>query len=305
MIGTFTGIAKRAREDGAKKRLAVPSPNKQGIDLLCKAAKKMPVIPLLIGDGKAIRGTLKKSPLASMEHEIIDAKRPGEALRAAITLVREDRADILTQGGEDQKTFMHAVLNVKTGLLKDKVASYPSVVQLQKPNKLIIVADTFVNNSPGIVEKQQILEHALGLADILGIKEPKVAVLAAIEQVNPSIPSTVDAAVLAKMADRKQFGKAIVEGPLDMDCAVSCVAAKRKGIINVVTGNADIFLVPDIETGYSLIEALVFFGKMKTAGILMGTTKPVALNPPFISDENRLVEIAIATLISAREMKHG
>jgi phosphate butyryltransferase len=305
MIGTFTGIAKRARKDEGKKRLAVPSPNKQEIELLCKAATKMPVIPLLVGDGKAIRATLKKSPLASMEHEIINARGAGEALRAAIRLAREDRADILMQGGEDQKTFIQAALNVKTGLLKDKVASYPSVVQLQKRNKLIIVTDTLVNNSPGIVEKQLILEHALGLADILGIKEPKVAVLAAIEQVNPSIPSTVDAAVLAKMADRKQFGKAIVEGPLDMDCAVSCVAAKRKGIMSVVTGNADIFLVPCIETGYSLIEALVFWGKMKTAGILMGTTKPVALNPPFISDENRLVEIAIATLISARGMKHG
>jgi phosphate butyryltransferase len=305
MVGTFKEIVEKAGEGREKNRLAVPSLKKQDLDLLCRAAKEGLIVPLLIGDGKEMETMAKKSPLASLEHEIVDVKGPGEALRMAIALAREGRADILMQGGADQGAFLSAVLDAKTGLLKGKLASYASVLQLQKRDKLILVTDTFLNNFPGIVEKQLILENALGLAGILGIEEPKVAALAAIEQVNPSIPSTLDAAILSKMSERKQFGKAVVEGPLDMDCALSRVAAARKGLQSAVTGNVDVYLVPEIETGYPLVQALVFFGKMKTAGILLGTTRPVILNLPFISDENRIVELALAVLISRKGVNHG
>ena len=250
-----------------------------------------------MGDGKAAEALVKKSQLTSLEHEIVDVKDVGGALRTAMELVREGRADMLMQGADDLKKFMKAVLDAKTGLLKGKLASYISVFQLPTRDKLVLVTDTFVNNYPGVTEKQLILEHAIKLAGLLGIDAPKVAVLAAIEQVNPSIPSTLDAAVLSKMSERKQFGNAIVEGPLDIDCALSHVAAGRKGLKSVVTGNVDIYLVPDIESGYLLSQSLVFFGKMEMAGVLMGLTKPVILNLPFVLRENRLVEIALASLI--------
>jgi phosphate butyryltransferase len=159
------------------------------------------------------------------------------------------------------------------------------------------VTDTFINNRPTLAEKQLILEHALRLAGVLGIEAPKVAALAAIEQINLNIPSTLDAAILSKMSERKQFGKAIVEGPLDIDCALSEAAAGRKGLRSVVTGNVDIYLVPEIDTGQLLAEVLVFFGKMNMAGAIMGTTNPVILNLPFVSEEDRMVEISIAALM--------
>jgi len=243
-----------------------------------------------------------KSPLASLEHEIVEATN---ATETAVTLTREGRADILMQGGADQKTFMNAVLDAKTGLLKGKLASYASVLQLQKPGKLVLVTDTFLNNFPGIVEKQLIIENALGLAGFLGIDKPKIAALAAIEQVNPSIPSTLDAALLSKMSERKQFGKAVIEGPLDIDCALSQAAAARKGLQSVVTGNADIYLVPEIETGYQLVQALVFFGRIETAGIILGTVKPVIPDLPFLSDEDRFVELALAAMVSNKGVSHG
>jgi phosphate butyryltransferase len=305
MICTFKEIIKEAIEGGAKKRLAVPSPKKHHLEPICRAAREGFVIPVLIGDGKAIKAMVGKSPLASLEYEIVEAKDSAEALRAAITLTRDGRADILLQGGVDQKSFMNAVLDAKTGLLKGKLASYASVLQLQQIGKLILVTDTFLNNFPGIVEKQLIVENALGLAGFLGIDKPKIAALAAIEQVNPSIPSTLDAALLSKMSERKQFGKAIIEGPLDMDCALSQAAAARKGLQSVVTGNADIYLVPEIETGYQLVQALVFFGKIETAGIILGTTKPVIPDLPFLSDEDRFVELALAALISRKGATHG
>jgi phosphate butyryltransferase len=297
MAGTFAGIIDAARKKAVKRRLAISSMKKPDLEIISRAAKEGLIVPLLVGDGKAAEALVKKSHLASLEHEIMDVKDSGGSLRAAVALVREGRADMLMQGADDLKTFMNAVLDAKTGLLKDKLASYISVFQLPKSDKPILVTDTFVNNYPGVTEKQLILEQAIKVAGLLGIEAPKVAVLAAIEQVNPSIPSTLDAAVLSKMSERKQFGNAVVEGPLDIDCALSHVAAERKGLKSVVTGNVDIYLVPEIESGYLLAQALVFVGKMGMAGVLMGVTKPVILNLPFVSRENRLVEIALASLI--------
>jgi phosphate butyryltransferase len=297
MAGTFAGIIDAARKKAVKRRLAISSMKKPDMEIISRAAREGLVVPLLVGDGKAAEALVRKSHLASLEYEIMDTKDAGGALRTAIELVREGRADMLMQGADDLKTFMNTVLDAKTGLLKDKLASYISVFQLPKRDKLILVTDTFVNNYPGVTEKQLILEQAIKLAGLLGIEAPKVAVLAAIEQVNPSIPSTLDAAVLSKMSERKQFGNAVVEGPLDIDCALSHVAAERKGLKSVVTGNVDIYLVPEIESGYLLTQSLVFFGKMEMAGVLMGMKKPVILNLPFVSRENRLVEIALASLI--------
>jgi len=296
MAGTFADIIEGARKKAAKRRLAISSVKKPDMEIIFRAAKEGLIVPLLVGDGKAVESMVKKGPLQSLEHEIMDVKDSGGALQTAIALVREGRADMLMQGADDLKTFMNAVLNAKTGLLKGKLASYISVFQLPKSDKLVLVTDTFVNNYPGVTEKQLILEQAIKLAGVLGIEAPKVAVLAAIEQVNPSIPSTLDAAVLSKMAERKQFGSAVVEGPLDIDCALSHEAAERKGLKSVVTGNVDIYLVPEIESGYLLAQALVFLGKMEMAGAFMGTTKPVIMKLPFVTRENRLVEIALASL---------
>jgi phosphate butyryltransferase len=297
MPGTFAEIIEAARKKATKRRLAISSVKMPDIEIISRAANEGLIVPLLVGDGKAAEALIRKSALQSLEHEIVDMKDGGEAFQKAITLVREGRADMLMQGANDLKTFMNAVLDVKTGLLKGKLASYISVFQLPTRDKLILVTDTFVNNYPGVTEKQLILEQAIKMAGLLGVEAPKVAVLAAIEQVNPSIPSTLDAAVLSKMAERNQFGDASVEGPLDIDCALSHVAAARKGLKSVVTGNVDIYLVPEIESGYLLAQSLVFFGKMEMAGVLMGMTKPVILNLPFVSQENRLVEIALASLL--------
>ena len=296
MAGTFADIIEAARKKAVKRRLAIPSPKKPDMEIISRTAAEGLVVPLLVGDGKRAAALVKKSALQSLEHEIVDVKDSGDALRTSIDLVREGRADMLMQGGCDQKTFMNAVLDAKTGLLKGRLASYVSVFQLLKGEKLILVTDSFVNNYPTITEKQVILENAIRLAGLLGIERPKVAALAAIEQVNPSIPSTLDAAILAKMSERRQFGSAVVDGPLDIDCALSHAAAERKGVKSAVTGSVDIYLAPEIESGYLLAQSLVFLGKMQMAGVLMGVAKPVIVNLPFVSRENKIVEIALACL---------
>ena len=165
--------------------------------------------------------------------------------------------------------------------MNSRLMSYVSLYQLLKREKLILVTNTYMQNQPSLTDKQLILEHALRLAALLEIPRPKVAVLAAIEQVNPSIPSTLDAAILSKMADRRQFGDIVLEGPLDIDCALDQNAAARKGVHSEVTGNVDIYLTPEIDTGYLLAQLLVYIGKMQMAGALMGTSSPVVLDMPF------------------------
>ncbi|HUH65083.1 MAG TPA: phosphate acyltransferase [Syntrophales bacterium] len=294
MAATFAEIVEAARNKG-KKRLAVPAAKKADLGILSRAAEEGLVVPVLVGNGNDTETLVKKSALKAFEYEIVDAKDGG--LQTAVRLVREGRAAMLMQGACDTKAFMNAILDGKSGLLAGKLASYVSVFEMRKAGKLILVTDTFVNNFPTIAEKLLILEQSLKLAGILGIAEPKVAALAAIEQVNPSIPSTLDAAIIAKMSERKQFGSAVVDGPLDIDCALSHAAAERKGLKSAVTGNIDIYLVPEIESGYLLAQSLVFFGKMEMAGVLMGTAKPVILSLPFVSWENRLVEIAVACML--------
>jgi len=305
MLNSFQEILAAAKQDGVKK-LVVPCPIATDLPLLAEAAVAGFIIPILVGDKSSLEDLIKGSPLAVEKYTFVEENDPQQARDRALALVRNGEGDILIQGGANPQELLDALRDKERGLLpKGGVISFISVLQLLKREKLILVTDTFINNNPTLVEKQKILENALQLGRILGIETPKAAVLAAIEQVNPGIPSTLDAAILSKMGERRQFGKAIVEGPLDIDCALSHVAAGRKGLHSVVTGNVDIYLVPEIDTGHLLAEALVFFGKMQMAGMVMGTSKPVIMNLPFVSNENRLVEIALACLTCCKGGTNG
>jgi phosphate butyryltransferase len=305
MMNSFKDILEAAKHGGVKK-LVVPRPVAAELPFLADASAAGLISPCFVGDGKSLKALIGGSPLAAGKYELIEENDPQQVLGRALAAVRTGSGDILMQGGVAHQELLDALSGKEQGLLpKGGIISFVSVFPLLKREKLILVTDTYINNHPTLVEKQQILANALQLARILGIETPKTAVLAAIEQVNPGIPSTLDAAILSKMAERRQFGKAIVEGPLDIDCALSQVAAERKGLQSVVTGNVNIYLVPEIDTGHLLAEALVFFGRMQTAGVVMGTAKPVILNLPFVSYENRMVEIALASLLGGKGGSDG
>jgi phosphate butyryltransferase len=215
-------------------------------------------------------------------------------------MVKKGEADILLQGGSDHQVFIDRVSDAAAGLMNGRLMSFVSILELPQRDKLILVTDSYIQNQPTLAEKQWILENALRLAALLEIRRPNVAVLAAIEQVNPGIPSTLDAAILSKMADRRQFGDIVLEGPLDIDCALDRKAAARKGVHSEVTGNVDIYLAPEIDTGYSLAQLLVYIGKMQMAGVVMGTGSPVVLDLPFVSSGNKIIEIALAALMAGQ-----
>jgi phosphate butyryltransferase len=304
MIGTFKDILARAKETGVRKRAAIALPGQRHLELLAAAARAGLIMPVLVGNRENLDDLRQGTTFAASDWPIIHEPDSGQALSRAIALVRNKEADILVQGGTDHQSFIDQISEAKAGLMNSRLMSYVSLYQLMKREKLILVTDTYMQNQPSLTDKQLILEHALRLAALLEIPRPKVAVLAAIEQVNPSIPSTLDAAILSKMADRRQFGDIVLEGPLDIDCALDQKAAARKGVHSEVTGNVDIYLAPEMDTGYLLAQLLVYIGKMQMVGVLMGTSSPVVLDLPFVSAPNKVIEIALAVLMAVKGGNH-
>lgn len=300
MINTFQDIRDVSHNGSRTKKLVIPWTDPDAIPTIQAAMEAHVITPLFIGKGKDIEHLLKETLLTTGNYEIIDAINPDAALEQAISMIRDEKADILMQGQFPHQMFIDAVMNRDKGLLTGKVASFVSIYQLLKRDKLIFITDTYINNEPSLRDKIAILENALGLARMLEIETPRVAALASIEQINPAIPSTLDAAIISKMSERHQFGNVVVEGPLDIDCALDKKAAQRKGVQSNVTGAVDIYLVPDIDVGYPLAQLLVYIGKMQMIGIVAGTSKPVILDLPFVSAENKVTEIALAAILCAR-----
>jgi len=296
MIRSFDGIIAAAAQ-APPRTVVCPDPGPGELAVLAEAARRGIARPWCIGGAAAPPG----APFRFDPEE-----DPRAAVRRALEAVKGGGADVLMEGRGPGEAFLEALGDPREGLgVKGSVMSHVSVYPLLKTERLILVTDTYINNRPDLARKQQILANALSLARRLGWVVPKVAVLAAIEQVNPGIPSTVDAAVLSKMGERGQFGRAVVEGPIDIDCALSATAAQRKGLKSAVTGDVDIYVVPDGDTGCLLAEALVFFGRMETIGCVLGGVAPAVLNLPYVEEKNRLAAVALACLAAGKGGGNG
>ncbi len=300
MLRNFKDIREAARQEGKKRIVLAPSGPAGGPEALCAAAREGFITPIFIGDHPSADKTLREKGFSSHDFEIISEQDPRKCVMLALDMVRGKKADIVMQGAMEHQLFLGLVLNREKGLMQNRVVSFVSVFDPPALDRLTMITDTYIHNNPSITEKIAITENVIKLARILGIGSPKIAALSAIEQVNPAIPSTMDAAILAKMAERRQFGDVTIEGPLDIDCAVSGKAAARKGIQSAVTGQADIYLVPNVEAGYLTAQISVFIAGMPMAGVLMGTTHPVIIHLPLTSGENKIVEIALAVLLSGK-----
>lgn len=298
MLRNFKDIREAAGRTGKKRLVFAPSGPAVGPAALHEAVRAGLIVPVFVGDVAATEKTLRERGFSPRDFEIIGEPDPVRSAALAIDLVRGNRADIVMQGSLGHQPFLDLVLDRERGLLRNRVASFVSLFDPPALDRLTMVTDTYLHNSPSIADKITITENAVQLARLLGIASPKIAALSAIEQVNPAIPSTMDAAILAKMAERKQFGDVTIEGPLDIDCAVNERAATRKGVHSTVTGQADIYLVPNVEAGYLTAQISVFIAGTPMAGVLMGTTHPVVIDYPITSGENKLAEIALAVLLS-------
>ena len=254
--------------------------------------------PLLVGEREAILRAAAAAGVDALAFEIVASDAdPRAAAARAVALARGRAVDALMKGALHTDELMSAVVHKSEGLRGATRISHAFVFDLPRYPKLLALADCVVNISPHLPAKRDILTNALGLLRRLGLVQPKVGIVAAVETVNAAIPATVDAQALVALSREQQaWGDAIVEGPLGFDNAVSAEAARSKGIVSQVAGDADLLLVPDLNAGNMLYKSFVYIGGGECAGLVLGATVPIVLTSRADSLQARIASVALAVL---------
>jgi phosphate butyryltransferase len=254
----------------------------------------------LVGDADKIEEAARKASVDLRNFDVVDEKA-GEAAAAlkAVELVSSGKAQILMKGMLHTDNFLRGVLNKEKGLRSGGVISHIYFHEVDGYDHIIFISDAAFIPYPDLPTKAKIIDNAANLARSFGIETPKVAVLAAVEVVNPDMPATLDAAALSQMNRRGQIKGCVVDGPFALDNAVSEISAKHKGIVSEVAGKADILLVPNIESGNILAKSIVYFAPNRTAGIVMGAKAPIVLTSRADSAESKMFSIAAAVVWAA------
>ena len=256
------------------------------------------VVPILVGPAVKIRAVALAADLDISAYRIVDVPHSHAAAAAAVALVRSGEAALLMKGALHTDELMHEVVAHDTGLRTERRLSHVYVMDVPSYPRPLLITDAALNIAPTLEEKRDIIQNAIELAHIMGTELPKVAILAAVETVNPLMRSTVDAAALCKMADRGQITGGLLDGPLAFDNAVSPEAARQKGIVSPVAGQADILVVPDLEAGNMLAKQLSFLAGADAAGVVMGARVPIILTSRADSERTRIASCAIAVLMA-------
>jgi phosphate acetyltransferase len=267
------------------------------------AAKLGIIVPILVGPRKKILAAAAAAKLDVGDYEIIDAEHSHDAAVKAVALVREGRAAMLMKGSLSTDELLGAVVKRDTGLRTERRLSHCFIMDVPNHPNVLIVTDAAINIFPTLADKVDIIQNAIDLAHALRIEMPKVAILSAMEKVNPGLQSTVEAAALCKMADRGQITGALLDGPLAFDNAISPEAARIKKISGPVAGNADILVVPDLEAGNMLAKSLTFLINSDSAGIVLGARVPITLTSRADSVQSRLASCAVAALVAHRRLE--
>lgn len=264
------------------------------------AAQMGIIVPILVGPARKIAAVAEAAKLDLAGYQIVDAEHSHDAADKAVALVREGRAEMLMKGSLHTDELLSAVVRRETGLRTARRLSHCFIMDVPNHSNVLIITDAAINIFPTLEEKVDIVQNAIDLAHALRVELPKVAILSAMETVNPKLDSTVEAAALCKMADRGQITGGLLDGPLALDNAISPEAAKIKGIAGPVAGHADILLVPDLEAGNMLAKSLSFLADADSAGIVLGARVPITLTSRADSVQSRLASCAVAALVVQR-----
>ena len=253
---------------------------------------------IFVGDAEKIEAMAKEVdfdiPSANVQHE----PDPMVAARKAIGLVRDGKAQLLMKGKINTSTLVKAVLDRETGLRGSRLLSQVIVFQVPGFDRLMIMTDAAINIAPTMAHKADLCRNAIDVAHAIGIEKPNVAMLCALEFVNPDMPATVDAAGVMLMNQRGQLPGAYVEGPIALDVPLSAFAADRKGIDSPLTNNTDIFVTPDIHSANILYRAILYFAKGESGGVVLGAKVPLILLSRAETPETKIASIAIGILVT-------
>jgi phosphate acetyltransferase len=259
-----------------------------------EAAEAGLIVPILVGPKTKITELAAKLGLSLKGIEIVDAPHSQAAAAKAVELVRAGRAEVLMKGSLHSDELLAEVTKRETGLRTGRRVSHVFIMDVPDHPQTLFITDAAVNIFPDLMAKRDIVQNAIDLFTGLGLGVPKVAILSAVETVTVSIPSTIEAAALCKMADRGQITGGILDGPLAFDNAISPEAARIKGIKSEVAGEANILVVPDLEAGNMLAKNLSFLSKADAAGIVLGARVPVVLTSRADNVRTRMASCAVA-----------
>lgn len=261
-----------------------------------EAAKAGLIIPVLVGPRARIEKVAAEHGIDISGVEIVETPHSHASAERGVALVHEGRVRALMKGALHSDEILHEVVKRDGGLRTKRRISHAFVLDAPGINHLLIVTDAAINILPDLLTKADIVQNAIDLARAIGIEKPKVAVMSAVETVNPAIPSSVEAAALSKMAERGQITGGIVDGPLAMDNAIDLDAARTKGITSVVAGRAEVLVVPNLEAGNMLAKNLTFVARADAAGLVLGARVPVMLTSRADDARARMASAALAVL---------
>lgn len=262
------------------------------------AARARLILPILVGPKDKIVRTAERFRLDISGLELVDTPHSQAAAETAVELVRKGAAELLMKGSLHSDELLGAVTKRETGLRTGRRISHVFVMDVPTHADTLFITDAAVNIAPDLMAKRDIVQNAIDLYTGLGLGTPKVAILSAVETVNPAIPSTIEAAALCKMAERGQITDGVLDGPLAFDNAISPEAARIKGIKSPVAGHAQILVVPDLEAGNMLAKNLTFLSNADAAGIVLGARVPVILTSRADNLRTRMASCAVAMLLA-------
>ncbi|MDX0432197.1 phosphate acetyltransferase [Sinorhizobium medicae] len=265
-----------------------------------EAAEMGLITPILVGPEAKIRNVAAEHRLDLGRREIVDVPHSHAAAAKAVALIREGRGELLMKGSLHTDELMHEVAASATGLQTQRRISHVFVMDVPGHTDTLFITDAAINIFPDLEAKRDIVQNAIDLWVAIGLGEPRVAILSAVETVTAKIPSTIEAAALCKMAERGQITGGVLEGPLAFDNAIDQEAARIKGINSPVAGHAQILVVPDLEAGNMLAKNLTFLTHADAAGLVLGARVPIVLTSRADSVRTRLASCAVAALYAAR-----
>lgn len=298
MIQSLNELLEQAKKQNIKKLAIAAAEDKYVMIAIAKAKKLGLIAPIFIGNKHKIIETAKEVGISISSKEIVDSPNANQSCIEAVKMVAEGKADLLMKGLVSTGVLLKHVVSKEYGLLSGKLLSHLAIFESPSYHKLIGLSDAAMNIAPTLEEKAGILQNAAGAFRAIGINIPKVAMLTAVEKVNPKMEATTDAAIIKVMAERGQLGKCIVDGPLALDNAISADAAKHKGIDSPVAGDADILITPDLNSGNILYKSLSFLGNARCAAIIVGSIAPIVLTSRADSEETKFLSIALGVLTS-------
>ncbi|TKJ40064.1 phosphate butyryltransferase [candidate division LCP-89 bacterium B3_LCP] len=272
-----------------------------GLSALCKAADMKLIVPILVGDTAEIERIASEHNIDISPFEIVEEKQPHRAAAEAANMVASGQVELLMKGKVGAIEFLQAALHSSVGLKKDKrLWSHIGIYWPQWLSRFIMITDGGVVIDPDLETIPHIISNAVQVAGVLGIEQPRVALLAAVETVYPSMPVAMGGAVISKMADRGQIKNALVDGPLSLDVALSPDAAREKKVTGDVAGRADILVVNKIEVGNTLCKSVFIFGRARSAGLVVGARQPIIMSSRSESADAKVNSIALAVLLAER-----